>query len=57
VGILLIICVIAIPYRLAFADEGKDSYSFVWDVIYYCMDICFLLDIIMAFFTAIPQPD
>ena len=50
---LLLFCVVVIPYRLAFADV----YEVSWEITYYIMDFCFLLDIIISFFTTIPNPE
>jgi hypothetical protein len=50
---LLLFCVVVIPYRLAFSDEE----SFTWETIYYVMDFFFLIDMVISFFTTIPDSD
>jgi len=45
---LLLFCVVVIPYRLAFSEDTN-----LWEIVYYAMDFCFLLDIFVSFFTTI----
>jgi hypothetical protein len=46
--LLLIVCTI-IPWRLAFDGE-----NFTWEIVYYCIDSLFAIDIVLTFFTTIP---
>jgi hypothetical protein len=43
--LLLTVCTI-IPWRLAFDGE-----SFAWEIAYYVIDLIFVVDIILTFFT------
>ena len=45
---LLIFTSFVIPYRLAFVDEETTQ----WIVIYYCIDLFFLVDLVICFFTS-----
>ena len=48
-ALLLFVCIV-VPYRLAFfPDEQKGP----WFVIYSTMDFCFLIDIVVTFFTSV----
>ena len=48
--LLLLVCII-VPYRLAFYPEQSSG----WVYFYLIMDFCFLLDIIVTFFTSVPD--
>ena len=49
--LLLLVCII-VPYRLAFYPETQSN---AWVVLYLAMDFCFFLDIIVTFFTSVPD--
>lgn len=44
------------PYKLAFI-ETDDVYISSWEAIEYFIDFCFLIDIILNFFTAIYEEE
>lgn len=46
--LLLIVCIV-VPFRLAFYPEQSTT----WMIIYISMDLCFLIDIIVTFFTSV----
>lgn len=48
VTVLLLFLTVIVPVRLAFADEDPLS----WKIIYNWIDISFLIDIILTFFTS-----
>ena len=48
---LLLVVSIVVPYRLAFYPDQSST----WTAIYLAMDFCFLLDIIVTFFTSVPD--
>ena len=49
--LLLLVCII-VPYRLAFYPDKQSN---AWVVLYLAMDFCFFLDIIVTFFTSVPD--
>lgn len=53
VSILLIIVCVIVPYRLTFVEEE----NLVADLIFYFFDILFFIDMIMSFFTTIPDEE
>jgi hypothetical protein len=53
VMIILIFISIVVPFRLAFVEDD-DSF---WKIAYFVMDICFLIDILLTFFTSITIPE
>lgn len=55
IALLIFVCVV-LPYRLTFVHEENESTK-RWEVAYYIMDSFFLIDIILTFFTSIPDVD
>ena len=49
--LLIIVCTI-IPWRLAF---DKDTIG--WEIAYYVIDLCFLIDMILTFYTTVPSQE
>ena len=50
--LLLLVCII-VPYRLAFYPDQSGP----WVIFYLVMDFCFFLDIIVTFFTSVPDDE
>ena len=55
IALLIFVCVV-LPYRLTFVLAESESTK-RWEVAYYIMDGFFLIDIILTFFTSIPDGD
>ena len=51
--LLLFICAI-MPYHMAFKAQHD---SLIWCISYYLIDVFFLIDLILMFFTTIPETD
>ena len=47
-GLLLLVCSV-VPYRVAFVEEDTET----WIILYWLIDICFLIDMILSFFTSV----